>query len=77
MAVPGAAVKLTSLALDDLRTLHTALAVPSGAAAPREALRTANVGFHVEVFREGGDEAMPMMAAPTRGLGPVIELRFG
>lgn len=69
-------MKLDSLAFDDLRALHNALAVPAGPAAPREALRTANVGFHVEVFGEGGDEALPMMAAPGCGGGPVIELRF-
>ncbi|MSQ03110.1 MAG: hypothetical protein EXR71_14680 [Myxococcales bacterium] len=69
-------MKLSSLALDQLRTLHTALAVPSGPGAPREALRQANIGFHVEERRDDGDEAMPMMAASAPGAGPVIELRF-
>jgi hypothetical protein len=50
--------------------------VPSGAAAPRELLRQADVGFHVEVAgRDPGALAMEPSARDLRG--PVVTLSFG
>lgn len=67
---------LDALPFDELRSLHTALAVPSGAAAPRELLRQADVGFHVEVAgRDPGALAMEPSAKDLRG--PVFTLSFG
>lgn len=67
---------LDQLPFDALRSLHTALAVPSGPAAPREQLRAADVGFHVTA--SGGDaQPLAMDAPPARMTGRVIQLRFG
>ena len=70
---------LNELPFDALRAMHTSLAVPSGPAAPREALRAADVGFHVETVRPGLDPGapLPMDATPARLNERVIELRFG
>ena len=67
---------LDTLPFDELRSLHTALAVPNGPAAPREMLRQADVGFHVEVHtHDPGALAMGPSARDQRG--PVVMLSFG
>lgn len=69
---------LDNLSLDELSTLHNALAVPSGPAAPRELLRKHDVGFHVEVLGRNVDDSIPvpMAAAPARTGGRVVTLSF-
>ena len=66
---------LPDLPFDALRALHTALAVPSGPAAPREALRSADVGFHVEV-QAADPGALAMEPAAPKLTGPGITLSF-
>jgi hypothetical protein len=69
-------MNLASLPFDALRSMHTALAVPSGPAAPREALRAADVGYHVEV--QSPDPGALAMDAPSKELrGRVVTLSFG
>lgn len=72
-------MELDQLPFDALRSLHTALAVPSGPAAPREQLRAADVGFHVTTSGADHDVRQPlaMDPPPERIAGPVIKLRFG
>jgi len=69
-------VDLDNLSLDELASLHTALSVPSGPAAPRELLRRHDVGFHVEVLGRDFDDAIPMPVA-GRPSARVITLDFG
>lgn len=70
---------LDNFSLDELSTLHSALAVPSGPSAPRELLRKHDVGFHVEVFGRNVDDSIPLptQAAPARASGRVVKLSFG
>ena len=79
-------MNLDDLDLDLLRTLHTRLAVPSGPGAPRELLREAGVGFHVEVNRSD-DELTPLPMPPPKedldrplrksaGGAPVMVMKF-
>lgn len=72
---------LDDLPFDALRALHTSLAVPSGPGAPREALRAADVGFHVETHKKPAEEEeftpLVMDSAPTKVTGPVMVMRFG
>ncbi len=69
---------LNELPFDALRALHTSLAVPSGPGAPREALRAADVGFHVETHKQAEEEFTPLVmdAAPAKTEGRVIVMRF-
>ena len=71
---------LDELPFDALRALHTSLAVPSGPGAPREALRAADVGFHVETHKKVEEEEftpLVMDQAPAKPQGRVIVMSFG